>query len=186
MTPVDPQQALAEVAAHIRITHPDAVRIHVDYQPEGGAVRLVEVYDHHGQELTDPDDVDEFQDVLGDRLALLFHTHREPVHQDGHGDCHAITLPPDQDDPRTAALALALTTLAEQYPTDEAAAPAAALTLRGTDGRAHPVTLTPGQIDWLTALVMDEMATCRNAHAGESGHCAHCAGTGRTRAHREL
>jgi hypothetical protein len=74
------------------------------------------------------------------------------------------------------ALATALRTLGEEYPTDEQDAP----TTRITIGE-HALDLQPGQVRWLLKLTMDELATCRNAHLGESDICAHCGGTGAAR-----
>jgi hypothetical protein len=40
------------------------------------------------------------------------------------------------------------------------------------------VKLQPGQVDWLTSLVLDEAKTCRNAHSDDSGQGWHCGGRG--------
>ncbi|MFJ8855205.1 hypothetical protein [Streptomyces sp. NPDC102437] len=73
----------------------------------------------------------------------------------------------------------ALTELASEYPTDPEGT--ALLTVTVTDpatGEQHLVPIEPGQLEWVTRLVRDELDTCRNAHSDGSGHCGHCRGTG--------
>jgi hypothetical protein len=77
------------------------------------------------------------------------------------------------------ALAAALGELLTGYPTDEPDAPRTTVTIQAPGGAAHRVQLMPGQVQWLTSLLMDEAATCRNAHSDQSGECGHCRGTGR-------
>ncbi|GAA0707173.1 hypothetical protein GCM10009548_95050 [Streptomyces malaysiensis subsp. malaysiensis] len=82
------------------------------------------------------------------------------------------------DSQRAAMLAAALQELFDIYPTDEDTAPAVTLTL-AESGEEHTVKLQPGQVDWLTTVVMDEARTCRNAHSDGTGQCGHCGGTGK-------
>jgi hypothetical protein len=75
----------------------------------------------------------------------------------------------------------ALQELAETYPTDPEGTATVAVTVTDpATGEQHQALVQPGQLGWLTTLVMGEMATCRNAHADGNGQCGHCAGTGRT------
>ncbi|MFF1700036.1 hypothetical protein ACFVXC_41450 [Streptomyces sp. NPDC058257] len=78
--------------------------------------------------------------------------------------------------------AAALQELAETYPTDPEGTATVAVTVTDpATGEQHQALVQPGQLGWLTTLVMGEMATCRNAHSDGNGQCGHCAGTGRTR-----
>lgn len=83
------------------------------------------------------------------------------------------------DRQRAAMLAAALQELFEIYPTDEDEAPTVALTLTEPEhGEEYVVKLQPGQVNWLTSLVLDEAKTCRNAHSDGNGQCGHCGGSG--------
>ncbi|GAA3372269.1 hypothetical protein GCM10017744_103120 [Streptomyces antimycoticus] len=77
-----------------------------------------------------------------------------------------------------ASLVVALQQLVDAYPTDEDNAPRATLALESGDER-HAVPLQPGQVEWLTTLIQNEAATCRNAHVGGNGECGHCENTPR-------
>ena len=81
---------------------------------------------------------------------------------------------PTGHEPDAAALAAALRELLTVYPTDAPDAPHTTLSVRGPDGHEHRLQATPGQVEWLTRLLTDEAATCRNAHPDGSGRCAHC------------
>lgn len=79
----------------------------------------------------------------------------------------------------THVLSGALHQLVDEYPADEDSAPVSRLTLTDPAGvQAVDVPLQPGHLSWLTRLVSDESATCRNAHSDGSGRCGHCRGTG--------
>ncbi|MFI8992183.1 hypothetical protein ACIG63_45860 [Streptomyces antimycoticus] len=79
--------------------------------------------------------------------------------------------------PDSASLVVALQQLVDAYPTDEDDAPLTTLALEFS-GERHVVRLQPGQVEWLTTLIQNEGATCRNAHADGNGQCAHCDGRG--------
>lgn len=79
--------------------------------------------------------------------------------------------------PELSALATAMQALFNTYPTDAYDAERLTLALESGDER-HVVRVQPGQVAWLTHLVQDESASCRNAHADGNGQCAHCAGRG--------
>ncbi|MCQ4045805.1 hypothetical protein ACFOSC_27685 [Streptantibioticus rubrisoli] len=85
--------------------------------------------------------------------------------------------------PPGALLAAALQQLVDDYPTDDAVSVVLTVTDLDEPGRGEPIDikLQPGQAAWLTSLVMDEGATCRNAHPGGNDQCGHCRGTGRVR-----
>ncbi|QMU70052.1 hypothetical protein [Streptacidiphilus sp. P02-A3a] len=62
----------------------------------------------------------------------------------------------------------------------EGLAPAVVLAMTDpATGTEHTVALQPESADWLTRLTVDSIASCRNAHSGGNGLCAHCRGTGR-------
>jgi hypothetical protein len=88
--------------------------------------------------------------------------------------------------PPGALLAAALQQLVSDYPTDDDTdgQGSVVLTLTGPaapgQGERYDIALQPGQVEWLTRLVTDEAATCRNAHSDGTGDCGHCAGTGST------
>ncbi|MFI6541433.1 hypothetical protein ACIBHY_53900 [Nonomuraea sp. NPDC050547] len=84
----------------------------------------------------------------------------------------------DDIEAAAAGLAVALQELCETYPTDDGPA-VASLIVQLHDGPRHVVAVQPGQLSWLLRLVMDETATCSNAHADGNRMCAHCEGTGR-------
>ncbi|MFE7118530.1 hypothetical protein ACFU99_24245 [Streptomyces sp. NPDC057654] len=78
-----------------------------------------------------------------------------------------------------AAFTLALAKLAEEYPTDPEDTPLVTVTVTNpATGEQHQVSTQPGQLDWVTALVRDELDTVRNAHCDGSGYCGHCRGNG--------
>jgi hypothetical protein len=80
----------------------------------------------------------------------------------------------------THVLAGALQQLVTEYPTDADTAPLSRLSLTDPAGNATAnIPLQPGHLPWLTRLISDEMASCRNAHSDGTGHCGHCRGTGR-------
>ncbi|WP_069627257.1 hypothetical protein [Streptomyces niveus] len=79
--------------------------------------------------------------------------------------------------PELPALAAALQTLFDTYPTDADEAERLTLALESGDER-QVVSLQPGQAAWLTTLVQDEFVSCRNAHSDGNGRCAHCTGRG--------
>ena len=78
---------------------------------------------------------------------------------------------------RAVALAAALGELLTGYPTDNPDAPRTTLAIHAGEV-THRLQATPGQVTWLTNLLMNEADTCRNAHSDQSGECAHCGGTG--------
>lgn len=73
------------------------------------------------------------------------------------------------------ALAIAIEELASAYPTDNDL-DLTPITIRITDtGQpVREVPIQPGQARWLTGLIMDELATAREAHTDGSGACMHC------------
>jgi hypothetical protein len=79
----------------------------------------------------------------------------------------------------THVLAGALQQLVTEYPTDPDTAPRSRVSLTDPAGNAAAdVTLQPGHLPWLTRLISDELASCRNAHSDGTGRCGHCRGTG--------
>ncbi len=78
---------------------------------------------------------------------------------------------------RAVALAAALGELLTGYPTDEPDAARTTLAIHAGD-TIHRLQASPGQVTWLTNLLMNEADTCRSAHSDQSGECAHCGGTG--------
>ncbi|MFJ5071713.1 hypothetical protein ACIQC7_35385 [Kitasatospora sp. NPDC088556] len=73
----------------------------------------------------------------------------------------------------------ALAELTDGYPTDsEGTVPVIVTVTDPATGEQYPVPIEPGQLDWVTALVRDELDTFRAAHSDESGYCGHCRGTG--------
>ncbi|MGW1765000.1 hypothetical protein ACWCQL_13115 [Streptomyces sp. NPDC002073] len=74
----------------------------------------------------------------------------------------------------------ALQALADTYPTDPEGTATVAVTVTDpVTGEQHQAHLQPGQLEWVTTMVMDEMASCRNGHSDGTGQCGHCAGTGK-------
>ncbi|MEW1548433.1 hypothetical protein [Streptomyces tsukubensis] len=65
-----------------------------------------------------------------------------------------------------------LTELVDEYPTDPAGTvPVIVTVIALTAGEQHQVLVEPGQLDWLTTLVRDELDTCRAAHSDGTGDC---------------
>lgn len=85
--------------------------------------------------------------------------------------------------PELPTLAAVLQALFDDYPTDADDAEQLTLALESGDER-HVVRLQPGQAAWLTRLVQNETASCRNAHSDGNGRCAHCGGHGVVGAHK--
>ncbi|MEV7872483.1 hypothetical protein AB0P17_41695 [Streptomyces sp. NPDC088124] len=74
-----------------------------------------------------------------------------------------------------------LAELADGYPTDPAGTmPVIVTVIALTAGEQHQVPVEPGQFDWVTALVRDELDTFRTAHSDGTGDCGHCRGTSLT------
>ncbi|MFI1869682.1 hypothetical protein [Streptomyces jumonjinensis] len=79
----------------------------------------------------------------------------------------------------TALFTAALQELAQEYPTDPVGTATVAVTVTDpTTGEQHQAQLQPGQIEWLTSLVRDELTTAQAAHSDGTGRCGHCTGTG--------
>ncbi|MEU7156038.1 hypothetical protein AB0A98_06275 [Streptomyces chrestomyceticus] len=78
-----------------------------------------------------------------------------------------------------ADFALALGEMADGYPTGpEGTAPVIVTVTGPATGEQHQVSIEPGQLDWVAALVRDELDTVRAAHSDGNGYCGHCRGTG--------
>ncbi|WP_327591271.1 hypothetical protein OHA25_61080 (plasmid) [Nonomuraea sp. NBC_00507] len=86
----------------------------------------------------------------------------------------------DESEITAAALATALHSLVNTYPTDDEPA-VASLIIEHDNGGRQPARLQAGHLDWLLRMIMDEVATCRNAHRDGDDTCAHCTGTGQAR-----
>ncbi|MFD7661260.1 hypothetical protein [Streptomyces sp. NPDC059788] len=78
-----------------------------------------------------------------------------------------------------ADFAQALAELADEYPTDpEGATPMIVTVTDPATGEQHPLPIQPGQLDWVTDLVRNELDTHRAAHSDGTGYCGHCRSTG--------